>query len=219
MKDNLYFNHVPNIDSLFMEQVLFSFENIPIVFVCVGEEQSRYLCVCDDIIDEESWLIVKIDNKDLLAILNDNATVLSAFTDKEVIIANRKLNQNITYDIVEYNTINKDDLPVSDQYLEMKNSLKAYIEKIEHDISCSGLKLPFSGFDTFDEDLDDSNMAISIEEKVDTDLSNGLFVNADTDDNVKNFSGSAIKIEYDYTGVVSEPSTFTEEIVLIAYAA
>ena len=104
MKDNnLYFDNVPYIGSLFMEQLLFSFEDTPIVFICTDKELSRYLCVCDDIIDEESWLIVKVNNTKLLEILNDVSTVLSAFVGQKVIIANKKFNQSIQYEIEEYN--------------------------------------------------------------------------------------------------------------------
>ena len=134
MKSNIYFDNVPAIWTLFMEQILFSFENIPMIFVCTDDIKNRYLCVCDDIIDEESWLIVKISNSKLLDILNDVSTVLTAFKGEKVIIANRDFKHGIEYSIMKYEDINKDDLPVCDQFLEMKVHLKTYIEKIESEL-------------------------------------------------------------------------------------
>lgn len=215
---HLFFDNIPNIDSLFMEQILFSFENVPIVFVCVDKKENRYLCVCDDIIDEESWLIVKIDNVSLLKILNDDATVLSAFIDKKIIIANRKFRQNIKYDMVEYNSINKDDLPVSDQYLEMKNSLKVYIEKILYDILYSNLKMQFSS-DMFYDDFEISNMFILEKKTSEIGSYNDLLVNSGIDDALSSFSNDSAAIEIDCEAIENESSTFTEEVVSIAYAA
>lgn len=150
MNGDLYFQDVPDIDSLYMEQILFSYENIPIVFVCTDNKNFRYLCVCDDIIEEESWIIVKINNLKLLEILNDYSTVLSAFAGKKVIIAHRNFYQKPQYDIMNYSDINKDDLPVCDQFLEMKDHLNRYIDKIRNDVISFNIKLHFQAHDIFD---------------------------------------------------------------------
>ena len=73
--NNIFFDKVPKIGCLYFEEELFSFEDIPIIFVCIDKNKIRYLCVCDDIIEEESWIIVKISNDDLLAVLNDEVTL------------------------------------------------------------------------------------------------------------------------------------------------
>lgn len=215
----LYFNNVPYIGSLFMEQILFSFENIPIVFVCIDENKRRYLCVCDDVIDEESWLIVKINNTKLLEILNDNATVLSAFVDQKVIIANRKFSQDINYDIAEYNKISKDELPVRDQYLEMKNSLKPYIENIEYDILCSSLKLSLPINNMLDDNLDIPKIVISVKEILKSTPNINSCLNIDEDDFTNNFFNDSASIKVNCQKITEETIGLSQETVLIAYAA
>ena len=129
---NEYFKNVPQIGTLYLEEELFSFENIPIIFVCIDKNKSRYLCVCDDIIDEESWIIVKISNNELLDVINDECTVLSVYKNKSVIVANKPFEKEINYVLTEYNDIDEDELPLNDQYLEMKEYLTDYINKIKN---------------------------------------------------------------------------------------
>lgn len=219
MKDNnLYFENVPYIGSLFMEQLLFSFEDTPIVFICTDKELSRYLCVCDDIIDEESWLIVKINNTKLLEILNNASTVLSAFVGQKVIIANRKFNQSIRYEIEEYNNIGEDELPVCDQYLDMKNSLRAYIEKIENEILFTSFRLSIPINDVIsdiNENLDIPKVAISFKEKK---LSE-TYCNNTTKDCVNSFSNEINSLKIECKKNTDESIALGEETELITYAA
>ena len=219
MKNNLYFKNVPDIDSLFMEQVLFSYERIPIVFVCMDNKENRYLCVCDDIIDEESWLIVKINNSELLEILKDKTTVLSGFKNKKIIIANRKFNQDIKYDVTEYSNISDDDLPVRDQYLEMKSSLKTYIEKIEYEILCTILRLSPSFYDMSDENLDISRVAISINKMFIDEQNNATYSNNNAEDFANSLSNDFASIKIDCQKTSEESIALSKETVLIAYAA
>lgn len=128
--NKIYFEKVPVIDSLQLEKILFSYENIPILFICVDKNNIRYLCLCDDLIDEESWIIVPIPTDTLLDVLNNKITVLSAFKDRKIIIANRGFDEDVKYSIEEYNKIDPDELPLSDQYLEMKEYLSDYIDEI-----------------------------------------------------------------------------------------
>ena len=128
--NKIYFERVPVIDSLQLEKILFSYENIPILFIWVDKNNIRYLCLCDDLIDEESWIIVPIPTDTLLDVLNNKITVLSAFKDRKIIIANRGFDEDVKYSIEEYKKIDPDELPLSDQYLEMKEYLSDYIDEI-----------------------------------------------------------------------------------------
>ncbi len=132
--NNKYFENVPKIGTLYFEQELFSYDKIPIIFVCIDKFNSRYLCVCDDIIDEESWIIRKITNKELLCVLNDENTILSAYKNRNVIVANKPFGRNVEYIEIEYDKIDRDELPLSDQYLEMKEYLSDYISKIKNSL-------------------------------------------------------------------------------------
>lgn len=130
--NEIFFKKVPKIGSLYLEETLFSYENTPILFVCIDTSNKRYFCMCDDIIDEESWIIVPISNETLMKVINDEITVLSAFRDKKIIIANRSFEDHIRYNTEEYNKIDPDELPVCDQYLEMKEYLSDYVNKINN---------------------------------------------------------------------------------------
>ncbi|MCI9615422.1 MAG: hypothetical protein HFG93_09755 [Dorea sp.] len=129
--NEIFYENIPQAGLLLLEQILFSFEGIPMVFVCIDKECNRYLCICDDVINEEAWLIVKIDDNRLLRILNDEDTVLSAFRDQKVIIVNRGAGGEFKYNFVDYCEIDPDELPLCDQYLEMKEYLTEYIDKLK----------------------------------------------------------------------------------------
>ena len=66
-----------------------------------------------------------------MRILNDEDTVLSAFRDQKVIIVNREAGGEFKYNFVDYCEIDPDELPLCDQYLEMKEYLTEYIDKLK----------------------------------------------------------------------------------------
>lgn len=131
--NNLYFNNVPSIGLLYVEKILFSFEDIAMVFVCHDEDKNRYLCVCDEVFDKESWIIVKVSNDELLGILNDERTVLSLYKSKKIVIADRAFGEDIKYCVMNECEIDSDEFPVCNQYLEMKKYLSEYIDEL---LSC-----------------------------------------------------------------------------------
>lgn len=150
-----YFENVPQIGTLKFEEELFSFENIPIVFVCIDKYNNRYLCVCDDIIEEESWIIAKVSKQELLKVLSDEWTILSVFKDKNIIVANKPFGREMEYIRTEYNKIDPDELPVSDQYLEMKEYLSDYINKIDKSLI---INIPMPQFQFYQNDYEQYNM-------------------------------------------------------------
>ncbi len=198
MKSNIYFDNVPTIGTLFMEQILFSFESIPMIFVCTDDIKNRFPCVCDDIIDEESWLIVKISTSKLLDILNDVSTVLTAFKGEKVIIANRGFKRGIEYSIMKYEDINKDDLPVCDQFLEMKDHLKTYIEKIESEFISINFKLPISSYEVFNDQLNISiSQSSTFEERIRTVLCINTSRKIEIDEIIECFSDNSFSVQLD----------------------
>ena len=50
--NEIFYENIPQAGLLLLEQILFSFEGIPMVFVCIDKECNRYLCICDDVIYE-----------------------------------------------------------------------------------------------------------------------------------------------------------------------
>lgn len=192
--NQIYFENVPSIMSLSLEQVLFSFENVPIVFVCLDGNNNRYLCICDDIIDEESWLITQVSDIKLLEILNDEVTVLSAFRNKTVILANRNAGENIQYRVKKYEEIDVNELPVSDQYLEMKEQLADYIKKLSEDIVLINLDLSFLG-DTLE------NVQYSFRLNLCTDDVEKKTENLSITNTIENYSISDLTIQVNYNNI------------------
>ncbi len=126
MREQAYFRNVPNIGTLHIKDELFIFEKTPMVFTCTDKDDRQYLCVCTDIIQEESWLIAEISEQELQDILTNNKTILSAYKDKTVIVATKPFGKKIHYVVTPYNNINPDELPAKDQYLSQKESEDAH---------------------------------------------------------------------------------------------
>ena len=130
----------------------------------------------------------------------------------------RKFNQSIRYEIEEYNNIGEDELPVCDQYLDMKNSLRAYIEKIENEILFTSFRLSIPINDVIsdiNENLDIPKVAISFKEKK---LSE-TYCNNTTKDCVNSFSNEINSLKIECKKNTDESIALGEETELITYAA
>lgn len=117
-KTTVYFNNVPQIGDLFLEQVLFSYDYEPIVFTCKDNKLNRYLCICDDIIESRSWIVTKISNSVLTEVINSERSILSVFEDSEskTLIIDYD-HGNYYYRFSDFKDIDEDELPSKDQYL------------------------------------------------------------------------------------------------------
>lgn len=133
---NRYFQNIPEIEELKPERILFSFEQIPIVFVCTDCRLTRYLCICTDPLQGPSWMLVPISESDLLSVLRDRITVLHAFriSPADIIMVDC-LDGVQTVRSVKYNEISPSELPSQDQYLEMQPYLTLYIAQLEKELS------------------------------------------------------------------------------------
>lgn len=143
--NNVFFSNVPNIGDLFINNVLLEFELEPVIFVCKDNYNNFFLCICDDFIDEKrSWIAIKIPVKDLLDILNDKITLLSAFKksqNKTIIIDYYPDQKAYDYHIMNFSDIDETELPCEDQYLDEKETFSDYIDYlkshiISYDIQC-----------------------------------------------------------------------------------
>lgn len=131
----LVFNKLPNIGSLYLEEVLFKYELYDMLFVCVDDKGNRYFCMCTDIIEMYSWIICKIDKEKLLDIINNKLKILEVFAEskEKVITADWKFKESdeIEYKHVYYKDISTDNLPMESFYLGEKENLKDYIAVLE----------------------------------------------------------------------------------------
>lgn len=132
---NVFFNNVPNIGDLYINKVLLEYELEPVIFVCKDSYSNFFLCICDDFIDEKrSWIAIKILVEDLLDVINDKITLLSAFkkSENKTIIIDYYPDKN-TYDyrMMNFSDIAETELPYEDQYLDEKENFYDYIDYLK----------------------------------------------------------------------------------------
>lgn len=127
-----YFTNTPLYGDLFLEEVLFPYDNIPIIFTCKTKDNIRCICVCDDIIENQSWIITRISSEVLLAVLYDKISICKAFeiSDDNTIIA-ELVDGEIKYLTKPYKKIDPMELPDPDEKLDMQDELYSFIKLIE----------------------------------------------------------------------------------------
>lgn len=134
MKKNVYFTNVLEIGDLYLEKVLFEYDNEPIVFTCKDSNNYRYLCVCDDIIDSHSWIVTKISNKVLIDVIQNRISVLSAFEtsgNKIIIIDYDFESDDYYYQALDFDDIDADELPSRNQYLNKIDCFNEYVSSLK----------------------------------------------------------------------------------------
>lgn len=133
--NNIFFNNVPNIGDLFINKTLLEYELEPVIFVCKDSYNNFFLCICDDFIDtKRSWIAIKIPVEDLLDVLNDEITLLSAFKkadNKTIIIDYYPDKKSYDYRMMDFSDIDEAELPYEDQYLDEKGTFDDYIEYLK----------------------------------------------------------------------------------------
>lgn len=126
------FEHVLRYGNLELEKVLFMFDQTPIVFVCIDSDKNRYLCQCTDLIVGYSWMITQISSEILIAMIRDEISILSAFSQSGnlIIMADQLKDGSMTYREVDFKQIPEDDLPDKEEKLENPN-LDDYVRKLQ----------------------------------------------------------------------------------------
>lgn len=134
--NNIMFKSSPILGDLYLEEVLFSYENNPIVFTCKNKDNVRSFCLCNDSIIEQTWMIKEITNNTLLKVLYDEISICKAFElgDSKVVIAIKE-GSDIKYKCKQFNEIDIMELPDPNEKLEMKDELSSFISKIEVEIN------------------------------------------------------------------------------------
>ena len=131
----VFFNNVPNIGDLFIDRVLLDYELEPVIFVCKDSYSNFFLCICDDFIDvKRSWIAIKIPVEDLLDVINDKSTLLSAFKkskNKTIIIDYCPDKKTYDYCMMDFSDIDEAELPCKDQYLDEKETFDDYIDYLK----------------------------------------------------------------------------------------
>lgn len=119
---------------LYLEQILVTFD-IPILFVCNGFENRKYLCLN---VDEEvgTTVIAETDNETLLAMLQNKLTMetvfRNSFNNSLIIAEYDTTNDEIVTQIKNSKEISEDFLPTKGEFFEFSNQkIKKYITSLE----------------------------------------------------------------------------------------
>ena len=96
MMHDLYFENVASIGNLYLDYVMFSFENEPIVFICSDDKYNPYLCLCSEIRIEQKWIITKC-----------STTILKRLETKEIDLRSA-LRANDTVMVITVSTNSKE---------------------------------------------------------------------------------------------------------------
>lgn len=134
------FRQIGDLGKLYLEKILFEFEKIPMVFVCVDDNKDRYLCLCTDCMDEYSWLICRVDIGVLLKLIKNDITILKSFElSKEKIYLVRKTDKLYLATKYSYIDIPEEELPDENEKLD-NPYLQDYILNLEAEEKLSCLK-------------------------------------------------------------------------------
>ncbi len=159
--NKVFFNDVPNIGDLYINMVLLEFELEPVLFVCKDSYSNFFLCICDDFIDaKRSWITIKIPVEDLLDVINDKITLLSAFKkskNKTIIIDYNPDKKIYDYRMANFSDIDETELPCEDQYLDEKENFDDYIDYLKSYIISYDIQYDADYLDTIFINLNKNN--------------------------------------------------------------
>ncbi|WNY25244.1 DUF6575 domain-containing protein [Methanolapillus millepedarum] len=137
---NIYFS-LPKIGYLYLEKVLVEIDVPPLLFVCKGEQNGLYLCVCTDSYKPPyEYLAVETTEELLLQMLCNKITMYDAFKQSPKSVAFKiKEGEDFRNDIinlVQIHEISDEDLPQKGAFFEIKTEyIKEYISELQR---CKG---------------------------------------------------------------------------------
>ncbi|MCM1399926.1 MAG: hypothetical protein NC225_10660 [Clostridium sp.] len=133
--NSIFLKNVPNVGDLFINKILLEYDLEPVIFVCKDNFNNFFLCICDDFIGiTRSWIAVKISVEDLIDIINDKITLLSAFKKSEsktIVIDYDPDKETYNYRMMNFTDIDENELPYEDQYLDETETFKDYINYLK----------------------------------------------------------------------------------------
>lgn len=77
--ENIYFENVVTVGNLYLEYILYEFENEPILFICSDDSKNTYLCVCFDFRRHARWVVARCPINILLMLLRRCLTINATF--------------------------------------------------------------------------------------------------------------------------------------------
>ena len=83
MKNEYYFENVEGIGNLYLGYIFFEFENEPILFSAMSEDNQLYLCLCTEIRYYQKWLISKCDLETAKNLISERVDIVTALSIPE----------------------------------------------------------------------------------------------------------------------------------------
>lgn len=74
-----YFENIPNIGNLDLEHIFYEYGE-PILFVCIGSNDKRYLCSCCRL--SEKWILSQVSEEELIRLIDNSISIRSLFESR-----------------------------------------------------------------------------------------------------------------------------------------
>lgn len=132
--NDMYFDNVAGIGSLYLEHIFFDFESEPILFTCSDTDKNLYFCLCSEIRYNQKWLITKSNINILKELIEEKIDIVSALLiNPNIIVIDMDLEGKENSRIIEKNKIDRLDLPKEGIYLRCnKEKARSYLWKKEY---------------------------------------------------------------------------------------
>lgn len=75
----IYFENTPNIGNLYLEHIFYEYGE-PILFVCCGSNNRRYLCSCCKL--SERWILSQVSEEELIQLIDNSISIRSLFESR-----------------------------------------------------------------------------------------------------------------------------------------
>lgn len=123
-----YFEHVLDVGTLHLEKVLFEFDKTPMLVVCRDDCGKAYLCLCTDVIIQETWMITQVNNRILIDLIEDKIPILEAYrVSHNPILLGTLVQGEMQYKKYAFNELPDEELPDEREKLE-NPYLSAYLQ-------------------------------------------------------------------------------------------
>ena len=131
MKHEIFFSNIKNVGNLYLDYVLFEFENEPLLFTCVDSNNKLYFCHCYKLIYEQKWFVVPISIDKLKKLLSGNMDIRTIILSSSFVLdITRSANGEEESRWTSVDNVCEKDLPLSGTLVECdKGDATSYINK------------------------------------------------------------------------------------------
>ncbi|MDC7291382.1 hypothetical protein NXH76_26735 [Blautia schinkii] len=140
--NDIYFDNVFKIGKLYLEHILYEFEQEPILFLCTGESGDLYLCLCSDFRYGQKWIAVRCSLSTLKSLIDEEIDIVSAFIKQETaILITMDVQGNESSSFIDIKDVDPLDLPKEGTFVRCnKEKALNYLWKKELEVAAAILK-------------------------------------------------------------------------------